>query len=473
MAGPNILWIMTDQQRADTLGCYAETVCRAPNLVGLAEQSTRFDSAYTVCPVCAPARTSMMTGVYPHTHRMWNNNDMFQWAVRDIDPSVGMSSERLVEAGYRCGWTGKWHCGRQRVPSTVGFEGMDLPDYGQMYDNAYYQDYLRSRGLARPEWTDYVDPNTRYLGGLMTGPVEASPTYFHGEHALGLLEDFSRGFDRSGRPFCQVVSFFGPHHACFIPEPYASMIDPASVELPGGFEDDLSGKPAYQRRFRDALGQPHLPEEVWQKAVAKYYGFVSLIDDQIGRLLGALEDLGRAGDTTVLFTTDHGDTMGSRGGGFDKGYWPYEEVYRIPLLIRRAGSTTGQGCGRLVSNMDLPATVLDLAGLDVPDHYHSRSLCPLLDDPAADWTDELVCEFHGNQYLFTQRLIRWGHFKYVFTPSNDDELYDLSADPHEQFNRIAEPTYQEVVAEGRRRLVAAMKASQDPLAARAERFLPL
>jgi len=118
----NILYIVTDQQRYDTLSCYGRTPCRSPHLDRLAAEGTRFENAYSVCALCSPARCSMLTGRYPHHHRMWNNNDMMQWAIRDLPDTERLISQDLIEAGYNCGYSGKWHCGQDKLPCTYGFE---------------------------------------------------------------------------------------------------------------------------------------------------------------------------------------------------------------------------------------------------------------------------------------------------------------------------------------------------------------
>jgi len=468
----NILYIMTDQQRYDTLGSVGMTACRTPNLDRLAAEGVRFDQAYSVCSLCSPARSSMLCGLYPHNHHMWNNNDMMQWATRELPDDVRLISQDFVEAGYNCGFTGKWHCGAKKQPSTYGFEGMDVPNYGNAYRTSEYADYLEKHGFDRPELIDRVDENDLALGGTWTGPPEACGPAFLAQHAIDLMEKYNAEYEDAGKPFMQFVSFWGPHAAYIVPEPYASMYDPEAIEPWPNFGDTLEGKPCVQKRHRDTLGYPDRPWEEWRKSVAKYWGFATFIDHEIGRILDKLAELGRDQDTVVLFSTDHGDMTGGRGGFFDKGPFTYEETYHIPLIVRLPGAgAAGSTCDKFVTNMDLAATALAAAGLDVPENHDARSLVPLAENPNAPWRDDLMVEFHGHRFLFTQRMLRWKDYKYVMNAPCEDELYDLAKDPHELRNLVDAPDYAAVRTECEDRLLAWMKDSNDPLTFNVRRLL--
>jgi arylsulfatase A-like enzyme len=461
-SGLNIVYIMTDQQRYDTLSCVGQTRCQTPNLDRLASEGVRFDNAYTVCALCSPARTSMLTGRYPHNHRMWNNNDMMQWAIRDLPGGERMISQDLVAAGYSCGYVGKWHCGESRLPGDYGFVGMDVPNYGDPYQTKEYSDYLVARGFEPPR---HVPPAIEYAPGHFGGPVEACAPHFLVEYALDLLADFHEERERSGKPFMLFLSFWGPHAPYLVPEPFASMYDPAEVELWTNFHDDLAGKPRVQDRFRRAFSNyPDVSDDAWRDGIAKYWGFCSFIDAEIGRLLDALQEMGREDDTAVLFSTDHGDMTGSHGGIWDKSAFMYEETYHIPLIARVPGMTVaGTVCRAFVSNMDLATTVLDIAGLPVPIEHDGRSLAPLLRDPQSGWRDDLMSEFHGHRFLYSQRMVRWSDYKYVFNAPDEDELYDLVQDPRELVNLVDDPAHSEVAEEGRQRLLKWIRDTDDPI----------
>lgn len=477
----NILFIFTDQQRYDTLSFARISGCRTPNLDRLAGEGMWFDNAYTVCSLCSPARASILTGVYPHTHGVrTNTNEPKIWPQSELDPAVPVITEQLKDAGYRCGYSGKWHCGEERSPLDYGFEGMATTGYGKPYDTPEYKAYIEAHSLDLPHAflqksnkmvapEDVPDemltiPGAVWAGGALPGPAEACEPAFVAGHAIGLLKDFAADRRTNGTPFFQVVAFWGPHHPYYIPEPYASMYDPAEVELWANFHDTLEGKPAAHDRHRRSFYHEHVnfSEDDWRKLIAMYWGYCSFIDAEVGRLLDALDETGLADETAVIFTTDHGDTTGCHGGLFDKGSFMYEETYHIPLLARVPGLTTaGSRCGALVSNMDIASTILDLAGLDVPAHHEGESFVPLLRDPAADWRDDLMCEFFGLRIAYYQRMLRWRHYKYVYNAADWDELYDLDADPYEMTNRIDDPAMRDVADECRQRLLRNVRESGD------------
>ncbi len=469
---PNILYIMTDQQRFDTLSVYGLTACKTPRLDELAAGGVRFDRAYTVCSLCSPARASMLTGLYPHGHRMWNNNDMMQWALRDLPDDVRLISQPLGAAGYQCGYVGKWHCGQTKVPSTYGFVGMDVPNYGNPYGTEEYKAYLARTGLERPERkvtvTDFTARRTPMAGELI-GDTRACATYFLAEYAIDLIRRFSEDRRSDGRPWMLFLSFWLPHHPNMPPTEYLEQYSPDEIELWPNFHDTLEGKPPNQRRYRESFHRAlEHGEDTWREIIRRYFAQVTCVDAQIGRVLDALTELGLQDETAVMFSTDHGDMCGSHGKFHDKDAFMYEELYHIPLLVRWPGVTTAGTVRReFVTNTDLAATALDIAGLDVPEEYHGRSLAPILRGGEVEWADDVYCEYHGHRFLFSQRMVRWDKYKYVFNAPSFDELYDLDADPYELDNRIGDSALADVAEEGRARIMKWIEATGDDLRAAA------
>jgi arylsulfatase A-like enzyme len=473
---PNIVLFITDQQRADTVGCCGENRCRTPNLDELAVEGVRFDNAYTVCGVCSPARCSILTGRYPHNHRMWNNNDMMQWAVRDLSDSERLVSEDLVAGGYNCGYSGKWHCGERKLPRSFGFEGMDIPNYGHPYHREelgghLFGEYLGRRQLKWPTPSGVITP---WGGGSLFGPPEACEPCFVSDHAIEMIKRLHGPSHDGGKPFFQVVSFWGPHHPCFVPEPYASMYDPNQVQLSPSLRENLDSKPRAQKRHLLSNLYPdchRLSDDVWRQLLAIYWGYCSFIDHEIGRVVEALKQMGVFETTAIIFCSDHGDMQGGHGL-YDKGPFMYEEVYHIPLIIRIPGQEPKRAaCNRLVSNMDIASTILDLANIAIPGSHDGRSLLPLVCQPDGVWTDDLMGEYHGGRFLCTQRMLRWDRYKYVFNANDIDELYDLESDPSEMINLANDPGYGRVAAEGRHRLLNRLERSSDPILVPAREML--
>jgi arylsulfatase A-like enzyme len=206
--------------------------------------------------------------------------------------------------------------------------------------------------------------------------------------------------------------------------------------------------------------------------VARYFGFVSFIDAEIGRVLDAVDELGLRDTTVIIHTADHGDMTGSHGGQFNKGPLMYDEVCRVPLIVRDPRSSARGVHRGPVGSLALMPTILELAGVAAR-AVHVSSLVPWIVDPAAAPEDDAAyAEYHGDEWgLYSMRMIRTPTAKYIYSPHGTDELYDLQADPYELINRVDDPAYARLRHELRRRLRAWMIQTDDPLALWARRVL--
>ena len=458
-APQNILLILTDQHRYDIVGANGSQLCQSPNLDRLAAEGVNFSRAYTVCPLCTPTRASIYTGVAPHRHGLVRNV-MANSPDAIIPPTLPTLGERLSGIGYDCRFVGKWHAGN-RLPTECGFSGMDIDGYGSPGESDVYHQYLKRNGLTKPD-IQPIGGGWAHLmthAGTMDGPVEASIPYFLADYTLDQLEAVSGG----DQPFFMAVNFWGPHAPYLPSEPFASMYDPGDIEPWGNFDDNFTGKPPIYRRYRDAfIGEGRAPRS-WEECArwaALYYGFATQIDHQIGRILDGLETAGLADSTAVIFSTDHGDLTGAHGGMHDKNGMLVEELMHIPMITRLTQQTmAGTTCTAHASILDVPATIMELAGQGVPDSFDGRSLLPLMsgETPPADWPDYAAGEFFGNQFGYEcQMIVHAGH-KYIYHPGAFDELYDLEADPWEMRNLIEEPGCQSIVRDCRRRLLQWLK----------------
>ena len=458
MSKKNFLVIATDQHRFDAVGAYGGPICRTPSLDHLAASGTRFDNAYSVCALSSPARASMYTGLYPHRHGLVVNEDEFFDNVRLV-------SEDFKKEGYACGFVGKWHCGAEKLPSDFGFDGMDVPGYGNCKKTPEYRTYLRDNNLEPGEIVPLGTGwrNNILLNGMVTGPVEASVPFFLADYTMDMLA----GYQSGEAPFLLFCNFWGPHAPYLPTEPYASMYDPQEIPPWGNFYDNLAGKPNAHRRYRDAFlgeGNELRSWEEWSTWVAKYFGFVTMNDAQIGRILDALEALGLSKDTVVLFTTDHGDHTGAHGGIHDKSAMMYQETYHIPFIARMPGSEGGRVMDQPVTNMDITPTLYDLAGIAPGRTLDGRSLAPLLtDEGGMDWEEDVMCVFNGHHFAYQSRMVTDGRTKYVFNAPEIDEFYDLEHDPWEMHNLIDDEGHQEEIAHKRSRLIYWAEKVGDPL----------
>ena len=442
---PNILFIMTDQHRYDFVGCNGYPLAQTPALDGLARGGVRFTNAFTPISLCSPARSSFVTGNYPHEHGMLSNEGNFHHMFDRLNPELPTLYSRLREAGYRTGFTGKWHMGpNEEVAAKF--------DYARTMSDCYAwieQEIGRRWNLGNEAWRLEHGPDAEFCGTSELD-VEHHPDVWIGRQAERFIADHAR--DHGDRPFYLQCWFFGPHFPIAVPPPYNTLVDPAEVAEWPNFRDTLEGKPRIQAQEKWRWNAEKIDWPQWQRIIAHSYGYVKLIDDAIGRMLAMLEAHGLADNTIVAFTADHGDNLGSHGL-FNKGFNMYEETMHVPLIVRWPGTAPGGStCERFASTLDLTETFFDAASV-AHEPIHSRGLAPLLRGEAVEWPDDVYAQFHGYETtLCTQRMVRTARWKYAYNPFDLDELYDLEGDPAELTNRIDDPACGDVLEEMRTRL---------------------
>lgn len=471
---PNILLIMTDQHRLSALGAYGDTPCKTPNLDALAKEGILFENAYTSCPVCSPARGTVMTGKYPHAHGITTNIHEMGCGVGELPDGPDLLSRRLQTAGYHLGYSGKWHLGTNKnltrfgepntpsLPKDVGFEGQNFPGHGGGgFNYPEYRQYLRDNGFSHSVLPWDEGTKTVWPAGKLKGPEESTVPYFLTENTLGMIDDFSS----RGDPFFIWHNFWGPHGPFHVPGEFVEMY--RNVDIPQW--------PNYEWPAREISGPHHSkihPEQEslswsdWEMAIRYYYAFATLIDKQIGRMMEHLEKSGLKERTMVVFTADHGQTLGSHGGLTDKGWHHFEETHRIPFIVRMPGGAhAGKTVEHLISLTDLYPTALDYAGAETPPDVHGRSLRPLIEGGSeTPWRDHVATEFNGlANSLISQRALRSGNWKYGFNNTGDDELYDLSADPWEMNNLAGDPKWSDQLRAMIALMLRWMEDTDDPL----------
>ncbi|MGV9578946.1 sulfatase-like hydrolase/transferase [Streptomyces sp. NPDC003509] len=457
----NLLFLMTDQHRVDTLGCYGNPHVATPHLDRLAATGTRFDRFYTPTAICTPARASLLTGQAPFRHRLLANYERNVGYLEDLREDAFTFPEALAASGHRLGLIGKWHGGTRRNAASYGFEGPDLPGWHNPVDHPDYLAYLEEHGLPPYRISDPVRGTTpggnpgNLLAARLHQPVEATFEYYLATRAIEHLERYAAGEE----PFFLATHFFGPHLPYLLPDSYYDLYDPALVELPPSVAETFEGKPPVQRNYSAHWAFDTIPIETTRKLIAVYWGYVTLIDEQIGRILTRLDELGLGEGTSVFFTADHGEFTGAHRL-HDKGPAMYEDIYRIPGIIRIPGAAP-QVRDELVSLTDCTATILELAGCDPSPAVDSRSLVPLVKGETPRWPGELVAEFHGHHFPYPQRMIRDDRYKLVVNPESVNELYDLLADPHELANRYTHPEFRQVRARLMRRLYELLRDRGD------------
>lgn len=460
----NFLLIGVDQMRFDSLsGLGGRNAARTPSLDALAARGTLFENAYTTCPLCSPSRASIFTGQHPFHHRMCTNCDMYQPVTSELEHPEQLLHYVLIENGYRCHYEGKWHVSSSIGPTDLGFTGMNSKSYGDFTGSSDFMEYLKSHGFSRKISDPYYfnSPEQTMGTGIWDGPVESAPEYYLADRTITALDSLAE----EGKPFFLTCQFWGPHMPHLPPRDYVGINDREKIVPWESMDDDLSGKANIIRRELDFYRNVPDTWEGWREIIGRYLDFTTFIDSQIGRILNELDRLGLTDDTAVFFVSDHGDMTGCHGGSLDKGFL-YQEAMRVPMIAAGPGIPAGRRSPELVYNMDILPTMLEMAGLPVPDTVDARSLRELFEAPESfRGRDRIYLEFHGLRFLYSQRaLVTAEGLKYIHSSGDFDEVYDLRKDPWELHNVIDDPDYAEAVRNLRLRLMDQAARSKDPLA---------
>ncbi|RME69915.1 MAG: DUF4976 domain-containing protein [Chloroflexi bacterium] len=447
MPPPNLLFLMTDQQRADTIEPH--TPCQTPNLDRLAARGVQFRRCCAPNPICSPTRASLMTGLLPHSHGMVDVTHAVEPYRASLQPGLPFWSQVLHEAGYYTGYFGKWHIERSNRLEQFGFDVYDVEQYHQLAGLVEHRGPLLRQGVVRQKgYRDFL------LYGVVDAPVEEAPEYRLYTAGIEFLQQAAA---RPDRPWALFLSTEAPHDPYVVPEAYFRRYNPADIPPPASFADDLSGRPGIYRRIQQVWRQLDWPR--FAEATACYYAACSLIDDQVGRILDILDRLGQRENTIIVFTSDHGDYMGAHRLML-KGIPPFEEIYRVPLVFSGPGIAAGRQVEQIVSLLDVGATLVELT-LGKPFPGHGQSLAALLAGQSTSRAAEAFAECHGQRFYYTQRILWRENYKYVFNGFDEDELYDLQADPHEMHNLAQETAYRPVLEDMARRMWAIIRETGD------------
>ncbi|MFG1696225.1 sulfatase-like hydrolase/transferase [Nonomuraea sp. NPDC049309] len=410
---PNVIVFFTDQQRWDTVGPLT------PNLERMAGHGTQATVAITPQPVCAPARSALQTGRYPTATGVHRNG-------RVLPPEERTLAHHFGAAGYATGYIGKWHlAGEEPVPE---------------HRRGGYRSWLAANALE----------HTSDAYRTIVFDEANEPVMLPGYRSDALVDAAVRFVaDHADEPFFLFLSFLEPHH-----------------------QNELDNYPApdgYEERYQGTWMPPDLATlgGTAHRHMGGYLGQVKRLDEGLGRLLDALRSMDLLDDTIVAYTSDHGNHFKTRNGEYKRSC--HDASLRVPLALRGPGFDGGGAISRPVSTIDLPPTLLDAAGLPVPEEMQGRSFLPLLRDPGADWPEEVFFQVSESEVGRGIRTSRWKYYAVAedADPWNDpaaaryreQALYDVVNDPYELVNLAGHASHERIAAELRERLVRRIVAA--------------
>jgi choline-sulfatase len=442
---PNFLILMADQLTARALPAYGNRVAKTPHIDGLAAAGVVFDSFYCNSPLCAPSRFSFLSGQQVSAIGAYDN-------AAEFPAQVPTFAHYLRHAGYQTVLSGKMHfCGADQLH---GFEERLTTDIYPA-DFGWTPDWTRFE--HRPSWYHSMDSVTQAGPCTRTNQIDFDDDAVF--QARQKLFDMARGKDK--RPFCLVASMTHPHDPYVIPQRYWDRYQGVDIDMPR-VRMAASELDPHSRRLRHVCGLDLQAVNETQVRAARraYYGAVSYVDDQVGVLLAALADTGFADDTVVLLLADHGDMLGERGLWYKMSF--FEPACRIPLIVHAPRRFAARRVANCASLVDILPTLNELAGANVENAaapLAGHSLVPQLaghaakdtaGDTAADTArDEVIGEYLAEGAIAPLVMIRRGCYKFVHSPADPDQLYDLREDPDELRNLASVPEHASRVAEFR------------------------
>jgi len=435
----NILFIISDQHQWRYMGHGGHPAVRTPHLDRLAREGVRFTDAYSQCPLCGPSRASVLTGLYPHTNRQYTHGG---FPLPEGMPTLGTV---FRQAGYATGAIGKVHVLGETRERDLGFDDRQM----RLYTHKF-ADYIAAVGEdAVNRYATYRKPLPRFQ--TVYNPTNA-PVDLRDEQMFDhlVVERCIRFMEANrAQPFILWAGLEKPHTDWTAPARYHAMYDPRDMALPPTVGEDRTDMPnAWYASTRQSWC---FDEDEIRHCLAAYCANVTYLDDHVGKLLAALDRLNLAGETLVVYTTDHGEMCFDHGMVQKQNF--FEESVRVPLLFRLP-SGVGAGTVRCepVELLDLFPTFCELAGVTAPPVLDGRSLAAALRDGTPLEAERPVfSEYY--EWGFPERMIRQGDWKYMHAEGEACQLYNLADDPRETRNRIADLDCQAILQRLRQRLL--------------------
>ncbi len=432
VAPMNVLLLMSDEQSRGMLGCAGHPLVQTPHLDALAARGVRLTNAYCNSPLCVPSRASFAAGRYVHDLATWDNASPYE----GTPPSWGA---RLAEAG--------------RVVTTIGKLDFRGDGYADGFADQRLAKHRGEKGDVLGLFRDPVvkRPESRQRV-LETGPGETAAIRNDRNVTAAAVNWLTTEAAQATAPWTLYVNWIAPHFPLVVPQEYFDRYPLEAINLPDLDDDYLASlHPVVQQlRWHFDVDQP-VDERRMRINRAAYYGLCTFLDEQVGRVLAALDQSGQAANTRIIFVSDHGEMLGEHGL-----WWKcamYENSVGIPFIAAGPDLPQGRTLDTPVSLVDLYPTILDGVGVPIPAGLPGASLWPLLSGPE-DLHREIFCEYHGHGTPGGTYLLRAGSLKYVYYVGYPPQLFDLDADPGERHDLAPDPQYAQILADFEQRLRA-------------------
>lgn len=420
----NLIFIMSDQHNKEMTGCYGNKKIKTPNIDRIAKEGVRFDNAYCSCPLCVPSRSSFVTGIMPHEGGFWDNAQAFGGGYESF-------GSQLHEQGYNVTTIGKMHL-ESDTPKT-GFHDQRIPLHmvngkGDIYG------CIRNTEVSRPQFRKSLEN---------AGPGMSDYIRYDREIADQAISYIYNESNKSDKPFVLYLGFVSPHFPLNAPEEYFDLYDIEDIDLPSQFHKSQWPDHSVLKEYRQYCNTEDISEETARKAILAYYAMCSFLDEQIGRVLDALEKSQIKDSTRLIYTSDHGDTMGNHGVFFKSTM--YEGSVGIPMIMKGPGIEANTNVDSPVSLLDMYQTVLDCVGAQDNDksiQRHGISLFETIKNP--NYNRSIISEYHAFGINVGEFMLRKGDFKLIYYTGRESMLFDLKNDPNENVDLSQNSAYNEL-----------------------------
>lgn len=427
---PNLIVMMTDDQRADAMSCAGNQILETPHLDAIARDGARCKNMFVTNALCAPSRATLMTGLYSHANGVRDNTPK----TMPVPPEIPFVSDLLRKHGYEVAF-----CGKSHVPKHFRDRQWD-----------YYFGFQGQGNYLKPTIAEGTEAKDKLYPGWMDDVVT--------DHAIEWLKK------KHEKPFALFLFFKAPHRSWNRPERYKDLYHGVTIPKPITWDDDRNLKP---KAFAEADNKIGGFKDVvdLDSFLKDYYACVKGVDDNVGKVLAALKETKQLDDTAVLYTSDNGFFAGE-WQAFDKRFM-HEPSIRVPLLVRYPKLVKpGTLIDPMVINVDIAPTLLDLAGAEIPKSMHGKSILPLFKGETKEWRKDWLYqyyEFPGPHSVRKHRGVRTEKYKYIhyYEEPQEYELYDLENDPNERTNLYSKAEMKPVIEKLRTRLEELRKETGD------------